>query len=228
MKKIAIFVIFIFLLLWIVPAFGASDPVLTPTQKGMKFGVSLALAVVPFEPAGGGDSGPETPLSTTKYKDTFDMGWGGRVEGFYDWTPTLRGQVGIVHNRWKGKHFTGGEFPNGADFGDFNLTALYIGLKYRFLPASRLRPYILGNIGVASLSSVDVTFNGSTRSYWSQTYRDYLDIGTGVEYRLTDHIGVYLDVRLEVFGKPNSDLGYIADATGGHSLPVTIGLDFSF
>ncbi len=190
--------------------------------------MSLALSLVPFEPWGGGDSGPETPISATKYKDTFDSGWGGRMEGFHDWTQNVRGQVGIVSNRWKGKHLTGGEFPSGADFGDFNLTALYIGLKYRFLNYSSLRPYIVGNIGVANLSSVDVTFNGSTRAYWSQTYRDYLDMGAGVEYRLTDRVGVYFDFRLAFFGKPNSVMGFIAAATGGHNLPATFGLDYSF
>jgi len=197
----------------------------TPTGSTHKLGASLALALVPFI---GGVSGPTTPLSDTYYSDTFDTGFGGRLELFYDWNANLRGQIGVVHNRWSGKFFTGGEFPDGAQFDDFSLTGLYIGLKVRFREAARLRPFILGNLGIVKLSSVKVTVNGNEIPYWSDTMRDYLDLGAGLEYQLTERAAVFFDVRLEVFGKPDSENWPIAEATGGDSLPITIGLDMRF
>jgi len=197
----------------------------TPTGSTDKLGASFTLSLVPFI---GGASGPTTLLSETDYADTFDTGYGGRLELFYDWNPSLRGQLGIVHNRWGGKSFTGGEFPVGAQFDDFRLTGFYIGVKYRFREASRLRPFVLGNLGVARLSSVKVTDRGSEIPYWGDTIRDYFNLGGGLEYRVTKRSAIYLDVRLEAFGKPDSENYPIAEATGGQSLPITVGFDIRF
>ena len=194
-------------------------------QQESKYGISFALAVLPFV---GGDSGPTTPISETDYKDTFDTGYGGRIEIFYDWTEEWRFYLGGVYNRWKGQFFIGGEFPNGAQFDDFSMAGVYIGAKYRFNRESRLRPYILGNLGIVSMSSLDVTVNGNKIPYWDQTIRDYLDIGAGIEYALTNKVAVYLDIRLEAFGKPDSANYPIAEATGGQSLPITFGIDCRF
>ena len=55
----------------------------TPEVK--KYGISAAVAIVPF--FGGSQSGPETLVSDTNYQDTFETGYGWRLEGFYEWTP---------------------------------------------------------------------------------------------------------------------------------------------
>ncbi len=196
----------------------------SPEQQSGHYGISFAVAVVPFV---GGASGPTTLISDTDYKDTFDTGYGGRVEFFYDGSHGWRFYLGGVYNQWKGKFFQGGEFSEGAQFDDFNLAGIYLGAKYRFNRESNMRPYLLGNLGVVSLSEVNVTVNGNKRPYWNQTYRDYLDLGVGVEYGLTKRIALFIDVRLEIFGKPDS-VDFIAAATSGSTLPVNFGIDYRF
>ena len=198
-----------------------------------RWGIGAGTSVVPFI---GGMSGPETPLSATRYYDTFDIGYGLRCEGYYDWSSHLRIVMGGVHNQWEGKYFAGGEFPNGVQFGDFSLTGGYIGARLCFLPASKLRPYLLSNIGIVNLSSVDVRTDSGTMPYWEDTWRDYFDIGVGAEYQINDRACVYLDVRLEAFGKPDSAQPNIAtageftiaDATGGQCLPICLGVNYNF
>ena len=219
-----IFVAFIWPAVHDTPGFAAEASTSGMQQKS-KYGVSFALAVLPFI---GGDSGPTTPISATHYQDTFNTGYGGRIEIFYDRTDAWRFYLGGVYNKWQGQFFQGGEFPNGAQFDDFSMAGVYIGAKYRFNKTSRIRPYLLGNFGLVSMSSVDVTVNGNKIPYWDQTYRDYLDLGTGIEYGLTNKVALYLDIRLEFFGKPNSANFPIAEPTGGTSLPITFGIDYRF
>ena len=190
-----------------------------------KYGISFALAAVPFI---GGESGPTTLVSDTKYQDTFDTGYGGRLEIFADRSSGWRFCLGGIYNQWKGAYFKGGEFPQGAQFDDFSLAGFYIGTKYRFNRASTVRPYVLGNLGLVSLSSVDVTVNGNKIAYWDQTYRDVLDLGAGIEYGLSPKTAIYVDIRLELFGKPDSAYSFMAEATGGQALPISFGIDFRF
>jgi hypothetical protein len=49
-----------------------------------------------------------------------------------------------------------------------------------------------------------------------------------LDYSDHAHIAAYADVRLEAFGKPNSRQSPISDATGGQTLPATLGLDYAF
>jgi len=63
----------------------AADESPNDTPQLKKYGISAAVAVVPF--FGGSQSGPETPISDTNYQDTFETGYGWRLEGFYEWTP---------------------------------------------------------------------------------------------------------------------------------------------
>ena len=189
------------------------------------YGMSAAVAIVPFY---GGASGPTTPISETNYPDTFDTGIGTRLEIFYDWTPAWRYYLGGVYNKWEGKFFRGGEFPEGAQFDDFRMAGIYIGVKYRFNQGSPWRPYLMGNLGLVSLSAIDVTVDDAEIPYWKKTYRDYLDMGVGIEYSLTGNVAVFLDYRLELAGKPNSINFPIAEATGSSSFPITFGIDFSY
>jgi hypothetical protein len=215
-------VTFSIMMVGIAPRSFAADVRQPGNDRVQKNGVSVSAFTAPFI---GGDSGPETLLSPTYYQDTFGTGTGVHLEGFHDFGPMLRGQLGYVYTRWPGKNFTGGEFPAGASFSDFSLTGLYVGLKVRFLEDSRIHPFVLGNLGVVRLSSVDVNVGGVTSPYWGQTYRDYIELGTGLEYRFTREVAVYVDLRLESFGKPKSENPPISDATGGSSLTGSIGLD---
>ena len=174
---------------------------------------------------GDAQSGPQTLLSETRYQDTFGTGAGLRFEGFHDFGPVLRGHIGFVYTRWPGKTFTGGEFPAGASFEEFSLAGLYVGAKIRFLEDARIHPFLLANLGVVRLSSVNVTAGGVTSPYWGSTYKDYLELGPGLGYSFTRQVAVYLDFRLALFGAPKSENPPVSDATGGSYLTVNIGLD---
>jgi hypothetical protein len=194
----------------------------TPEVK--KYGIGAAVAIVSF--SGGSQSGPQTPLSDTNYQDTFETGHGLRLEGFYEWTPGISVILGLIHDEWDGKFFRGGEFPNGAQFDDFSLTGVYIGLKRRFKRDSRFRPFLVGNFGIVRLSSINVTVNGSEIPYWDSRLRDYLDLGVGIESDLTDNVAFFMDVRLVVFGRPESVNPPISLATGATPLQITFGIDY--
>jgi hypothetical protein len=174
----------------------------------------------------GGDSGPETPLSDTAYGDTFQTGGGARIEGYRDFGSGWRGQIGLVHAQWRGKYFVGGEFPAGAQFGDFSLNGIYLGGRIAADSASGLQPYVLGNLGLVRLSSLSVQSGGATIPYWSDTWRNYLELGVGVAWKLRGNGAVTADVRLQAFGKPTSLNFPIAEATGGQSLLLNVGYEW--
>lgn len=126
-----------------------------PSSYGFAAGAFLLQFV-------GGMSGPETPISATRYSDTFDTGAGVRLEAFRDLSDGWRGQVGIVYAQWSGRSFTGGEFPAGAQFGDFSLAGPYLGLRYSMAREPDYVPYLLGNFGLVYLSSLNVASGGNT------------------------------------------------------------------
>lgn len=175
----------------------------------------------------GGDSGPTTPVSDTSYGDTFDTGLGMRAEVHKDFGSGWRGQAGLVYSSWGGRQFTGGEFPGGAEFGDFSLAGPYIGGTV-FLrdAAAGLRPYCLGNLGLVRLSGLDVVSAGSAVPYWSATWKDYLELGCGLARPFGTATALTFDLRLQAFGKPRSENFPVAEATGGQSLLFSIGVDF--
>jgi hypothetical protein len=176
---------------------------------------------------GGGQAGPETLLSPTHYQDAFDTGMGGRFEVFKDFNAVLRAEVGIAYTAWSGKNFTGGEFPSGAKFGDFNLPAFYVGAKAHVFGSETLRPYVVANLGAARPSKVSITTGGVTQPYWSATWTSYLDMGAGVEYHVSRVTALTFDSRLQLFGKPKSANPPISDATGGSAWLFSLGLDIA-
>ena len=170
-----------------------------------------------------GDTVPDAP----KYKDAFDTGWGGRIEAFYDFSPTLRGQFGFTYQNWGGA-----EIPSfGVRFDDLKMWALYIGGKYRFLPGSKFRPYLVADVGYASLDSVDVkTLTPPIASvhYWDKTGTYLVDAGLGAEFMVTPNVGIFLDVRGQIFGEPDEILTPTAKADPGISVPISVGVNINF
>lgn len=191
-----------------------------------RYGISIGAFVSTF--SGGGQSGPQTPLSDTLYSDTFNTGGGFRIEGYKDFGAGWRGQVGLVHSQWSGKYFVGGEFPAGAQFGDFSLSGIYVGGRYSWALASAWSPYVVGNLGIVNLSSLTVETGGTTLPYWSGNWSDYLEMGAGVAWKLDDHQALTADLRLQVFGAPKSANYPIAEATGGTALMINVGYEWGF
>jgi hypothetical protein len=173
----------------------------------------------------GGDSGPTTPLSDTRYSDTFGTGFGLRLEAFRNYDSGWRAQVGLVYAGWGGQHFTGGEFPAGAQFGDFSLADFYIGGRYPARGGTGYQPYVLGNLGLVYLSELSVVSGGSTIPYWAGNWRDYLELGVGVARRTGGGTWT-LDVRLQTFGAPESATWPIGEATAGTSLLFGVGYEW--
>lgn len=194
-----------------------------PATSEPRPGVSVGVFGSRF--FGYSQSGPTTPISDTRYQDTFEPGSGARLDAGLDLNETLRGVAGIVHSRWGGKYFRGGEFPAGARFGDLGLTAVYLGARLRFLPGASVRPYVLGNLGIAQLSAVTVDRGSGASPYWKNTFRDYLEFGGGLEYPVADRFSLTADLRIQVFGKPDSAAGLISEGTGGVALVGQVGFD---
>lgn len=190
------------------------------------YGISVGAFVSTF--FGGGQSGPQTPVSDTLYSDTFETGGGFRIEGYRNFDSGWRGQVGLVHSQWSGKYFAGGEFPSGAQFGDFSLNGIYLGGRYAWERTSRWMPYVVGNLGVVQLSSLTVETGGTTIPYWSGNWRDYLELGVGVAWKLDSRQALTADLRLQVFGKPESANYPIAEATGGTAVMFNVGYEWGF
>jgi hypothetical protein len=65
-----------------------ADETVTEHPERRKFGISTALAIVPFV---GGDSGPVTPISETRYEDTFDSVLAGALSSFATGQPAGEG-----------------------------------------------------------------------------------------------------------------------------------------
>ena len=192
-------------------------------QSAPSYGIGVGAFVSQFV---GGESGPETFLSDTSYTDTFNTGGGLRFEVFREFSEGMRGQVGLVYARWGGKFFTGGEFPAGAQFDDFSLYGAYFGgTVFMGGPTQGFQPYILGNLGLVYLSSLNVVSGGTTIPYWSGNWRDYLELGVGVARKMGNG-RLTLDLRLQAFGKPNSATYPIAEPTGGQSLLFGIGYEW--
>jgi len=189
------------------------------SQPASRYGFAAGAFVSQFI---GGDSGPVTPLSETQYPDTFSTGGGLRLEAYRNYDSGWRGQIGLVYASWSGKFFTGGEFPAGAQFGDFDLYGIYVGGRYPFGRADGFQPYVLGNLGVVHLSSLTVVSGGTTIPYWSGNWRDYLEIGAGVAQRMGSG-AITVDVRLQTFGAPEPATYPIAAATSGSSLLLGVG-----
>lgn len=186
-------------------------------------GISLSAAVVPL---GKGDAG--SGFGSPEYDDAFDTGWAARIEPYFDFTPLIRGQFGVAYNRWGGKTFNSLGTP--VVFDDLKMMAYYVGVKVRFLPNSRVRPFAVADIGAAHLSSVDVSVGGGPREpYWGSTTALFLDIGGGVEFQASPRASLFLDIRGQATGEPDSRSTTLnSDADGVGSLSISAGMNLSF
>ena len=216
----------------IVFALAAVVLIALPASAAGPWGLSVSGAGIPFVSGDAGE-GPNAP----KYDDAFDTGWGARVELYYDFTPSLRGQFGGTYQSWGGK-----DFENFIAFDDLTMWAIYVGGKYRFLPGSTFRPYLVGDVGYANIDAVDVSTlqaitdgagnvlvpAGTAIPYWDDTGTYFADLGVGVEFMVTPNLGIYLDVRAQIVGPPDELLTPTAEADPGISVPISLGLNFNF
>lgn len=189
----------------------------TPAFAAGPVGISISGAIIPFD---GGDAG--SGFGAPEYDDAFDDGRGVRLEPYYDFNRQLRGVLGFTRQTWSGQSYSGVEFE------DLELWSIYAGVKFRFLPGGAVRPYVLGDMGFAKLDSVDISVGGVRGAYWDSTSTYYLDFGGGAEFVITPNLSMFIDIRAQIFGEPDSALEPYSDADDGVSVPVSIGLNLTF
>jgi len=187
-------------------------------------GISFSAAVVPI---GSGDAGDSIRWvgGAPKQDDAFDTGWGLRVEPYYDFTSLIRGQFGFAYNSWSGKNY------GGVNFDDLKMITYYIGVKIRFLPNSKIRPYVVADIGGASISGVKVSgpgVPGGQTQYWDSTNTLFLDIGGGVEFNVAPKVSLFIDIRAQGTGEPKSAASPASDSDGITSFPISAGVNITF
>jgi hypothetical protein len=209
--------VFLFALLAAAPAL-AADEAPPASRYGFAAGVFASQFIA-------GDAGPVTLVSETLYADTFDTGFGLRLEGYRNFDSGWRGQIGLVYSQWSGRFFTGGEFPAGAQFGDFSLYGIYIGGRSPVRRAEGFQPYFLGNLGLVHLSELTVVSGGTAVPYWTGNWRDYLELGAGVARRTGSGV-ITLDVRLQIFGPPEPATWPLAAATAGTTILIGMGYEW--
>lgn len=189
----------------------------SPVFAAGPVGLSFSGSVIPFLD---GDAG--SGIGAPQYDDAFNTGWGARVEPYFDFNNQLRGVLGFAIQRWSGQTYSG------FDFDDLKLWSVYAGVKYRFLPNSSVRPYVMADLGYAHLDSVDLSLGGASAAYWGDTETFLLDFGGGAEFVVSPNFSVFVDIRAQIIGEPDSTLGPSSDATDSLSVPVSVGFNLTF
>jgi len=64
--------------------------------------------------------------------------------------------------------------------------------------------------------------------YWDATETFLFDFGGGVEFIVTPNLSMYFDVRGQVIGEPDSAVSPSSDANSSLTIPVTVGISFSW
>ena len=54
------------------------------------------------------------------------------------------------------------------------------------------------------------------------------NIGGGAEFVMTPNFSLFIDFRVQVFGEPDSELGWTSEAEDGVSVPISVGLNLTF
>lgn len=181
------------------------------------FSLSLAGQVVPFV-SGSAGSGDDVP----DYNDAFETGFLIALEGAYRVCSrfSLLGGIGVEHHS--------GETDQGISFDSFDIVPVYVGGKYHLLLGKAgWNPYLRADIGVAKLSSVDISYLGSSTEYWDSSWAFMADAGMGIEY-LVHTVGVFLEIRTRYLDSPSSSLGIYSDADSSWSIPIVLGVSFGF
>ncbi len=181
------------------------------------FSLRLAGQVVPFV-SGSAGSGDDVP----DYNDAFETGFSIALEGAYRVCSgfSLLGGIGYEHHS--------GETDQDISFDSLDIVPVYLGCKYHIRPRKTgWNPYLRADIGFAKLSSVDISYLGSSIEYWDSSWEFMADAGMGIEY-LFNNLGVFFEIRARYLDSPSSSLAVYSDADSSWSIPVVLGVSFGF
>ena len=181
------------------------------------FSVSLSGQIVPFisGSAGNGDDSPD-------FSDAFQTGIAFALEGSYRLNSSISILAGVGY-----EHYSG-EKVDGISFDSLDLVPVYLGCKYHIMPAQKgWNPYLRADIGFAKISSVDISYLGSSVEYWDSSWELMADAGAGFEYKF-DTFGFFMEIRARYLDAPSSSLDRYSDADSSWSLPVVAGISLAF
>src|SRR5512134_267877 len=187
-------------------------------------GISISASVTPI----GGVAGDEDFWADEPdYSDAFSVGWSGRVEPYFDFTPLIRGQFGIAYSSFGGRSYTDSR-QGTVKFDDLSMLSYYVGVKFRFMPKSPVRPYALANVGGTYIYSVDASRNNVTFPYFESTNTLFGDIGGGVEFQAGGNVSFFIEGRFQISGAPDAASPLAQDASAIVTIPITAGINIGF
>lgn len=206
----------------------------TPFAQELERGVSASILVSRFA---AGESGPtvvNAPIHPeTRYGDTFGTGVGLTAQYFRQIGTVFRWQAGFVYRSWPGRHFEGGEFQPGWEFGaagkfdDLTLAGVVGGLSIIRQPGSKLRPFAAIDLAVVHMSELNVVTSGASEPYWESTTKDFLTLKCGFSYQASSRTSVLFHAGMSILGKPDN-IDIMTSATAGTSLDAGIGVSYTF
>ena len=183
----------------------------------------------------GGDSGVQfgagSAASRTRYSNTFDTGIGFNVHYYRQFHPTYRWQAGVLHHRWPGNYFNGGEFQVGAQFGapgqfdDLVITGVFGGFTAIARRHSQWQPYASADLALVHIEELNVTVNGVSQPYWKSSFKDHLHLRAGVQYLASETVTIVVHLGFSILGTPDA-VDIFSSATAGSAADVGIGVSF--
>jgi hypothetical protein len=189
-----------------------------------KGGISFSASVTPI----GGLAGSEDFWADEPdYSDAFSVGWSGRVEPYFDFTPLIRGQFGVAYSSFGGSSYTDSR-QGTVKFDDLSMLSYYVGVKFRFLPKSAVRPYALANVGGAYIYGVDASRNNVKFPYFESTSTLFGDAGGGVEFQMGGNVSLFIEGRIQITGAPEAASPLAQDASAIVTFPISAGINIGF
>jgi hypothetical protein len=165
--------------------------------------------------AGSGSGAPD-------YDDAFSQSIGGALEYHYRLSERFSLLGGVGYDSASGDTY------DGIDFSDRDRTSVYAGSKYHFDAAQAgWHPYARVDLGAARLDSVDVSFNNLSAKYWDSSWVFLGRVGAGFEHRM-DAWSLYAELLFEYVDRPDEVLGDFARGDGAWSMPLRVGVGYTF
>lgn len=212
-RKHLLFIGLIILLLVLVLPFSAMAEEKIVNES--KFSLRLGPAYSPFlsGDAGEGQGAPD-------FDDLFDNGYGVMLEAAYRLYPNFSLIAGIGYEKYNG------DTQEGLKFEDLEAVPMYMGCRLHILPGYPVKPYIQAQAGIMHLSSVDVSWESLSSTYWDSSWVFMGAAGIGFDYRIGAW-DIYVGLDLRYTGAPDNNLD-AADADGFWTLPINLGISYSF
>ena len=180
-----------------------------------KFSLRLSPGFTPFL-AGDAGEGQDAP----DFDDLFDDGYGLLMEAAYRLHPNLSLIGGIGYEEYDGNS------REGLKFEDLEAVPIYLGCRLYIPSGHAVKPYIQAQTGAMYLSSVDVSWESLSATYWDSSWVFMGAAGIGFDYRIGAW-DISAGVDLRYTGAPDNNLD-AADADGFWTLPIHLGISYSF